>query len=114
MGVLLSLHLLQTRCGAPAFARWRQRTLPRLDGRLRGLLALAPPRSRPNWNCGPRVRTVTYGWTDAGCVSPAMATHHTAILREAGLIASNRTGGSVHHTLRSLGEALLRGDQEAG
>ncbi|MGW1373240.1 ArsR/SmtB family transcription factor [Streptomyces sp. NPDC002446] len=43
-------------------------------------------------------------------VSPATATHHTAILREAGLISSCRTGGSVHHTLRSLGEALLRGD----
>ncbi|MFF8373174.1 ArsR/SmtB family transcription factor [Streptomyces lydicus] len=43
-------------------------------------------------------------------VSPATATHHTAILREAGLIASCRTGGSVHHTLSALGEALLRGD----
>ncbi|MFE1772715.1 ArsR/SmtB family transcription factor [Streptomyces sp. NPDC059008] len=303
--VLLSLHLLQTRCGAPAFARWRQRTLPRLDDRARGLLALAPPRgyspdfltpessargleeglqdlaatprsrlrtdlarlagSRqvPLWvreldsrrlphiadavrdyytaaihpyetrlrgdieadrskrsrdlQCGgvqrllstlhPQLRwqppvlelrtasvdrevrlqgrglrlipsffcwrspimlrdpqlppVLVYpverspDWAHAtgddrartgakspcaallghtraaalevvaaGCttselarrlnVSPATATHHTAILREAGLIASNRTGGTVHHTLRSLGEALLRGDRGAG
>ncbi|WP_043268614.1 helix-turn-helix domain-containing protein [Streptomyces sp. CT34] len=42
-------------------------------------------------------------------VSPATATHHTAILREAGLISSHRAGGHVHHTLRSLGAALLRG-----
>lgn len=43
-------------------------------------------------------------------VSPATATHHTSVLREAGLIASHRSGGKVHHTVRSLGEALLRGD----
>ncbi|MFI7099629.1 ArsR/SmtB family transcription factor [Streptomyces sp. NPDC050161] len=42
-------------------------------------------------------------------VSPATATHHTAILREAGLITSHRSGGVVHHTLRSLGAALLGG-----
>lgn len=42
-------------------------------------------------------------------VSPATATHHTTILREAGLITSHRTGGAVHHTLRSLGAALLQG-----
>lgn len=41
-------------------------------------------------------------------VSPATATHHTAILREAGLISSHRTGGSVHHTLGDLGTALLQ------
>lgn len=42
-------------------------------------------------------------------ISPATATHHTAILREAGLITSHRSGASVHHTLGSLGSALLRG-----
>lgn len=47
-------------------------------------------------------------------VSPATATHHTAILRDAGLISSHRTGGSVRHTLRSLGEALLRGESGSG
>ncbi|WP_261953735.1 ArsR/SmtB family transcription factor [Streptomyces nigrescens] len=41
-------------------------------------------------------------------ISAATATHHTAILRDAGLISSQRTGGSVHHTLRPLGEALLQ------
>jgi DNA-binding transcriptional ArsR family regulator len=41
-------------------------------------------------------------------VSPATATHHTAILRDAGLITSHRTGGNVHHALGSLGSALLR------
>ncbi|UKY47715.1 ArsR family transcriptional regulator [Streptomyces inhibens] len=42
--VLLSLHVLQGRHGAATFTRWRQRTLSRLDGPARGLLALAPPR----------------------------------------------------------------------
>lgn len=40
-------------------------------------------------------------------VSPAAASHHTAILREAGLISSHRSGGSVQHTLKPLGKALL-------
>lgn len=43
-------------------------------------------------------------------VAPATATHHTAILREAGLITSHRTGGHVHHQLGALGAALLRGE----
>lgn len=43
-------------------------------------------------------------------ISPATASHHTAILRDAGLIASHRSGGKVHHMVRSLGAALLRGD----
>ncbi|QPP07089.1 winged helix-turn-helix transcriptional regulator [Streptomyces bathyalis] len=47
-------------------------------------------------------------------ISPATATHHTAILREAGLITSHRAGASVHHTLGSLGSALLRRASHSG
>ncbi|WP_314171435.1 ArsR/SmtB family transcription factor [Streptomyces winkii] len=41
-------------------------------------------------------------------VSPATATHHTAVLRDAGLITSHRAGGNVRHTLGTLGSALLQ------
>ncbi|MCH6161961.1 ArsR/SmtB family transcription factor [Streptomyces marispadix] len=40
-------------------------------------------------------------------VSPATASHHTAVLRDAGLITSHRAGGNVRHTLGTLGSALL-------
>ena len=42
-------------------------------------------------------------------VSPASASQHTAVLREAGLISSHRQGKTVHHTITSLGKALLDG-----
>lgn len=41
-------------------------------------------------------------------VSPATVTHHTAVLREAGLIVSNRRHNTVLHTLTPLGAAMLR------
>ncbi|MFE6483221.1 ArsR/SmtB family transcription factor [Streptomyces sp. NPDC057757] len=41
-------------------------------------------------------------------VSPATATHHTTVLRDAGLITSQRTSNSVLHTLTPLGAAMLR------
>ncbi|MGW0669853.1 ArsR/SmtB family transcription factor [Streptomyces sp. NPDC002746] len=40
-------------------------------------------------------------------VAPATASHHTSVLRQAGLITTQRTGGSVHHRLAPLGESLL-------
>lgn len=42
--------------------------------------------------------------------SVASASQHAAVLREAGLIATQRHGGSVLHTLTPLGSALLTGD----
>lgn len=42
-------------------------------------------------------------------VSPASASQHASVLREAGLIRTLRHGGSVLHTLTPLGAALIRG-----
>ena len=42
-------------------------------------------------------------------VSPAAASQHTAVLREAGLIVTRRHGGAVLHTLTPLGAELLEG-----
>lgn len=41
-------------------------------------------------------------------VSPSTATHHTAVLRDAGLITSHRYANTVLHTLTPTGAALLR------
>ncbi|MEU0406843.1 helix-turn-helix domain-containing protein [Streptomyces griseorubiginosus] len=41
-------------------------------------------------------------------VSAATATHHTTVLRDAGLVLSRRVGNTVLHTLTPLGAALLR------
>ncbi|MFJ2896185.1 ArsR/SmtB family transcription factor [Streptomyces sp. NPDC087218] len=41
-------------------------------------------------------------------VSPATATHHTSVLREAGLISSSRYANTVLHTVTPTGAALLR------
>jgi DNA-binding transcriptional ArsR family regulator len=41
--------------------------------------------------------------------SPASASRHTQVLREAGLITTCRRGTAVHHTLTHLGEAVLDG-----
>lgn len=40
-------------------------------------------------------------------VSPAAISHHTGVLRDAGLIASRRASNTVLHTLSPLGSALL-------
>jgi DNA-binding transcriptional ArsR family regulator len=42
-------------------------------------------------------------------VSPAAASQHTAVLRDAGLIVTRRRGGAVLHTLTALGTQLLEG-----
>ncbi|MGP3965096.1 ArsR/SmtB family transcription factor [Nonomuraea sp. 3N208] len=42
-------------------------------------------------------------------LSLPMASRHAAILREAGLIVSQRLGQAVVHTRTPLGEALLNG-----
>ncbi|MPY64310.1 helix-turn-helix domain-containing protein [Streptomyces spongiae] len=41
-------------------------------------------------------------------VSPATATHHATVLRDAGLVMSQRRHNTVLHTLTPLGAALLR------
>lgn len=40
-------------------------------------------------------------------VTPTTASHHTGVLRDAGLIASHRHANTVLHTLTPLGAALL-------
>ncbi|MEU3979177.1 winged helix-turn-helix domain-containing protein [Streptomyces sp. NPDC026672] len=50
-------------------------------------------------------------------VSPGTATHHTTVLRDAGLVTSSRSQNSVLHVLTPLGAAVLRrarGDAGAG
>jgi DNA-binding transcriptional ArsR family regulator len=47
-------------------------------------------------------------------ISPAAASQHAAVLRRAGLITTQRDGGSVMHALTSLGSALLNGERLAG
>jgi DNA-binding transcriptional ArsR family regulator len=42
-------------------------------------------------------------------VSPAAASQHTAVLRDAGLIGTRRHGSAVLHTLTPLGAGLLEG-----
>ncbi|MGK5545611.1 winged helix-turn-helix domain-containing protein [Streptomyces sp. URMC 127] len=42
-------------------------------------------------------------------ISPASASEHATVLREAGLLTTRRTGPSVLHTLTPLGQALLDG-----
>ncbi|QIS10849.1 ArsR/SmtB family transcription factor [Nocardia arthritidis] len=47
-------------------------------------------------------------------ISPATASEHASILRDAGLIESTRHRNSVRHQLTTLGAALLDGDLETG
>jgi DNA-binding transcriptional ArsR family regulator len=42
-------------------------------------------------------------------VSPATASHHAGVLRDAQLIGTSRDGNAVRHRLTELGIALLRG-----
>lgn len=47
-------------------------------------------------------------------VSPASASQHATVLRNAGLVSTTRIGGAVLHALTPLGAAILRGDTVAG
>ncbi|WP_089155509.1 ArsR/SmtB family transcription factor [Micromonospora sp. NBS 11-29] len=47
-------------------------------------------------------------------VSPASASEHATVLRDAGLIATTRQGRAVRHRLTSLGERLLGGAADVG
>ncbi|MEU1804105.1 helix-turn-helix domain-containing protein [Streptomyces sp. NPDC019937] len=42
-------------------------------------------------------------------LSPATVSHHTQVLRVAGLITTHRTGASVRHAITSLGMRLMHG-----
>ncbi|WP_030792823.1 ArsR/SmtB family transcription factor [Streptomyces sp. NRRL S-920] len=44
-------------------------------------------------------------------LSLATVSHHTAVLREAGLITTSRTGSSVRHEITSIGDQLVCGRQ---
>ncbi|GII65928.1 transcriptional regulator [Sphaerisporangium krabiense] len=44
-------------------------------------------------------------------ISLPSASQHATALRDAGLVASRRTGPAVHHTLTPLGRDLLQGDR---
>ncbi|MDN0199268.1 winged helix-turn-helix domain-containing protein [Streptomyces sp. S.PNR 29] len=66
-----------------------------------------------------RTRAVVLEATEAGAttgqiarslgISPASASQHAAVLREAGLVSSRRHGKTVCHSLTALGKALLDG-----
>ncbi|MEU4656096.1 winged helix-turn-helix domain-containing protein [Streptomyces sp. NPDC023723] len=56
-----------------------------------------------------RSRTTTELACGAG-VSPATASHHVGVLRQAGLLDSRRAGKAVLHSLTPLGLAVLYGD----
>jgi DNA-binding transcriptional ArsR family regulator len=45
-------------------------------------------------------------------LSPATASYHVAVLRDAGMITSHRRGSTVLHTITRLGTALLNGSAE--
>ncbi|MER6092095.1 helix-turn-helix domain-containing protein [Streptomyces bluensis] len=47
-------------------------------------------------------------------VSAATATHHTTVLRDAGLVMSRRSNNTVLHTLTPLGASLLRPARRPG
>ncbi|MET8647996.1 winged helix-turn-helix domain-containing protein [Streptomyces sp. NPDC004675] len=47
-------------------------------------------------------------------ISLPSASQHTAVLRNAGLLTTTRTGSAVLHALSPLGEALLYGDTATG
>lgn len=47
-------------------------------------------------------------------ISLASASEHAAVLRDAGLVASRRTGSAVLHTLTPLGSRLLHHSSQAG
>jgi len=47
-------------------------------------------------------------------ISPATASHHTTVLREAGLITSHRNGNLVVHTITPLGYRLMHAGLAAG
>jgi DNA-binding transcriptional ArsR family regulator len=77
----------------------RERSLDALLGRTRaGILDCVAGRGR----------TTTELARGAG-VSPATASHHAAVLRDAGLLSTRRVGGAVLHTLTPLGAALVDG-----
>jgi DNA-binding MarR family transcriptional regulator len=42
-------------------------------------------------------------------ISPAAASQHTTVLRNAGLLVSHRHRNTVRHTLTPLGRAMLNG-----
>lgn len=64
-----------------------------------------------------RTRAAALQTIDSGCtttglarrlsISPASASEHATVLREAGLIITQRDGNAVHHTLTPLGNELL-------
>ncbi|MFH8729854.1 winged helix-turn-helix domain-containing protein [Streptomyces termitum] len=81
----------------------RPEALASLLGRTRaGLLALL------------RTPATTTGLAERAAVSPAAASRHAAVLREAGLVDTVRTGTAVLHSLTPLGRSLLAGTDARG
>ncbi|MFD3442528.1 ArsR/SmtB family transcription factor [Streptomyces sp. NPDC058685] len=57
-----------------------------------------------------RVPATTKAVAEHVGISPASASEHATVLRNAGLVTTTRTGTSVLHALKPLGEDLLRGE----
>ncbi|MGW5667474.1 helix-turn-helix domain-containing protein [Micromonospora sp. NPDC003776] len=84
--------------------------IERMDGFVRPATAARRPGDRsfepdrrPLSRGAPRTEAVA---RRAG-ISPAITSHHTTILREAGLITSQRHGNLVLHRPTAMGETLL-------
>jgi DNA-binding transcriptional ArsR family regulator len=74
----------------------------RLLGRTRAAVLEAAAEGRNTTELARHVRT-----------SPASASEHLRVLREAGLITTRREGASAHHAISPLGRALLDGNPHA-
>ncbi|MEQ4206956.1 winged helix-turn-helix domain-containing protein [Actinopolymorpha sp. B17G11] len=96
-GTALAPAVVPTQAGALTRpAGWSQEALENLLGATRAAVLLAIGDGRPTKRLASHVG-----------VSPATISHHTAVLREAGLIASRRVVNTVVHTLTPLGAHLL-------
>lgn len=73
--------------------------------------ALAPllGRTRAAVLAALRTPATTTALAERTGISPASASQHATVLRNAGLVRTERTGTAVLHTLRPLGQALLDG-----
>ncbi|MEX1659787.1 helix-turn-helix domain-containing protein [Streptomyces pseudovenezuelae] len=110
----------------PSYFCWKA-PVSLADGTLRPVLVYSVQHVRPSGPAAPdaalsallgrtraaALRAVALGMTTSELarflgVSPATATHHTTVLRDAGLSTSRRLQNTVLHTLTPLGAAMLR------
>jgi DNA-binding transcriptional ArsR family regulator len=84
-----------------------ERPLPTADDHAALVALLGPTRAKVLVAAACGCTTTALG-QQAG-ISPASASYHATVLREAGLLTTRRNGMSVQHSLTALGTALLEG-----